>query len=235
MQVDGVTITAYQDGPYLVRGRFQMLDQEGRTIALERPTIALCRCGKSRIRPLCDGTHRAIGFRAASAAERPEDLGPPVAVQAPAIARAADARSANGLNGHGPRTRGAGGAPAVQRNTSWASPDPDSASLRARVREAGECLARSLKGPCTACDYAAMSLAEPLLAAAQQLLESEAPGADLAPGGGSNGRPGPVGIDACRVSVERAAATARRESSEDDPRLAQVCSLLVDAAKALAS
>jgi CDGSH-type Zn-finger protein len=64
-----VTITAYKDGPYLVRGPFQLLDQDGNQLALARPTIALCRCGKSRIRPLCDGTHRSIGFRAPGHAE----------------------------------------------------------------------------------------------------------------------------------------------------------------------
>jgi len=31
---------------------------------LERETIALCRCGKSRLRPCCDGTHKLIGFEA---------------------------------------------------------------------------------------------------------------------------------------------------------------------------
>jgi CDGSH-type Zn-finger protein len=65
-----VTITAYQDGPYLIRGPFRLTDQNGGEIDLERRTIALCRCGRSRIRPFCDGTHRSIGFRAPS---RPED------------------------------------------------------------------------------------------------------------------------------------------------------------------
>jgi len=64
-----VTITPYRDGPYLVRGAFAVQDQEGNEIALERRTIALCRCGKSRIRPFCDGTHRLIGFEAPSGYE----------------------------------------------------------------------------------------------------------------------------------------------------------------------
>jgi CDGSH-type Zn-finger protein len=64
-----VTITPYRDGPYLVRGTFTVQDQDGNEIALERRTIALCRCGKSRMRPICDGTHRSIGFEAPSAPE----------------------------------------------------------------------------------------------------------------------------------------------------------------------
>jgi CDGSH-type Zn-finger protein len=66
-----VTITAYQDGPYLIRGPFRLTDQNGGEIDLERRTIALCRCGRSRIRPFCDGTHRSIGFRAPSRPEEP--------------------------------------------------------------------------------------------------------------------------------------------------------------------
>jgi CDGSH-type Zn-finger protein len=64
-------IVPYQDGPYLVRGPVVLRDQDGQSIELNRRTIALCRCGKSRMRPLCDGTHRMIGFRAPSAQERP--------------------------------------------------------------------------------------------------------------------------------------------------------------------
>ncbi|HET7589503.1 MAG TPA: CDGSH iron-sulfur domain-containing protein [Solirubrobacterales bacterium] len=64
------TITPYPDGPYLVRGDFAVTDQEGNELALERQTIALCRCGRSRMRPFCDGTHKLIGFEAPSGPER---------------------------------------------------------------------------------------------------------------------------------------------------------------------
>jgi CDGSH-type Zn-finger protein len=63
-------ITPYQDGPYLLRGDFEVTDQDGRVIETGRRTVALCRCGRSQIRPFCDGTHKLIGFRAAGAAER---------------------------------------------------------------------------------------------------------------------------------------------------------------------
>ncbi len=72
---DEPTITAYRDGPLLVRGPFRLQDQEGNEIVVERRTVALCRCGKSRIRPFCDGTHKLTRFRAPSEAEdraRPE-------------------------------------------------------------------------------------------------------------------------------------------------------------------
>ena len=62
-------ITAYRDGPLLVRGAFRLEDQDGNPIVTPRDTIALCRCGKSRMRPFCDGTHRLVGFRVPSTAE----------------------------------------------------------------------------------------------------------------------------------------------------------------------
>jgi CDGSH-type Zn-finger protein len=66
---DDATLTPYRDGPYLLRGSFRILDQDGREIETQRSTVALCRCGRSQIRPFCDGTHKVIGFKAAGGAE----------------------------------------------------------------------------------------------------------------------------------------------------------------------
>jgi len=60
------TITPYRDGPYLISGSFELRDQDGNTIEVARKTVALCRCGRSQMRPFCDGTHKLVGFRAAS-------------------------------------------------------------------------------------------------------------------------------------------------------------------------
>jgi CDGSH-type Zn-finger protein len=57
-------VTPYPNGPYLVRGDFEILDPDGNVIDARRRTIALCRCGASRTKPFCDGTHKAIGFEA---------------------------------------------------------------------------------------------------------------------------------------------------------------------------
>jgi CDGSH-type Zn-finger protein len=62
-----VLITPYRDGPLLVRGPVRIIDPDGREIAQRRDPIALCRCGKSRLRPFCDGTHKLVGFRAPGA------------------------------------------------------------------------------------------------------------------------------------------------------------------------
>ena len=69
MPRDRVTITPYRDGPLLVRGEFEILDQDGNPIDPGRETVALCRCGKSRLRPFCDGTHKLVRFKAPGGAE----------------------------------------------------------------------------------------------------------------------------------------------------------------------
>jgi CDGSH-type Zn-finger protein len=71
-------LTPYPDGPYLIRGDFRLTDPDGREIDPRRKTVALCRCGASRRKPFCDGTHKLIGFRAAGG----EAVGLPVALDA---------------------------------------------------------------------------------------------------------------------------------------------------------
>jgi CDGSH-type Zn-finger protein len=61
---DGAEIVPYRDGPLIVRGSFTLRDEDGRTIDAGRQTVALCRCGRSRLRPFCDGSHRRTGYRA---------------------------------------------------------------------------------------------------------------------------------------------------------------------------
>lgn len=68
---EGATITPYRDGPLIVRGDFRLVDQDGAEIDPGRRTIALCRCGKSGIKPFCDGSHKRGGFSAPSAPSRP--------------------------------------------------------------------------------------------------------------------------------------------------------------------
>jgi CDGSH-type Zn-finger protein len=59
-------ITPYRNGPYLVRGPFVLVDQDGNEIEVKRRVVALCRCGRSAMRPFCDGTHKTTRFRAES-------------------------------------------------------------------------------------------------------------------------------------------------------------------------
>jgi CDGSH-type Zn-finger protein len=81
-------ITPYRDGPYLVRGPFTLVDQDGNEIEVRRRVVALCRCGRSQMRPFCDGTHKAIGFQAPSGAPAP--LSAATDAEEPAAARDSD-------------------------------------------------------------------------------------------------------------------------------------------------
>lgn len=54
-------ITPKPNGPLLVQG-VPTLKQRGGDISPEKPVYALCRCGASRNKPYCDGSHAKVGF-----------------------------------------------------------------------------------------------------------------------------------------------------------------------------
>jgi uncharacterized Fe-S cluster protein YjdI len=56
-----VDVCASAQGPLLVRGGVRVLDAEG-NVLFEGEKAALCRCGGSRNKPFCDGTHKTNGF-----------------------------------------------------------------------------------------------------------------------------------------------------------------------------
>lgn len=56
-----VQIAVQRDGPLLVTGGIRVQRSDGQTLEV-RNRMALCRCGQSKIKPLCDGTHKEIGF-----------------------------------------------------------------------------------------------------------------------------------------------------------------------------
>jgi CDGSH-type Zn-finger protein len=60
----GAVVTVYADGPLILRGQFALAAQDGQPIPAGRRTVALCRCGRSAIKPFCDGSHARTGFHA---------------------------------------------------------------------------------------------------------------------------------------------------------------------------
>ena len=54
-------ITPADNGPYLVSGLETLYNSKGEKLDT-KPQIALCRCGGSKNKPFCDGTHNTIGF-----------------------------------------------------------------------------------------------------------------------------------------------------------------------------
>jgi CDGSH-type Zn-finger protein/uncharacterized Fe-S cluster protein YjdI len=57
-----LTIKPIPDGPLVVNGNLSIRAASGR-LAWEGDQTALCRCGGSKNKPFCDGTHRNIGFK----------------------------------------------------------------------------------------------------------------------------------------------------------------------------
>jgi len=51
-----------KNGPVLVTGNFIVRDTKKKKIKIEGEVVALCRCGSSRKKPFCDGSHLRIGF-----------------------------------------------------------------------------------------------------------------------------------------------------------------------------
>jgi len=56
-------VTVGSDGPLFVKGDVHVTDATGETILLDT-RVALCRCGHSRNKPLCDGSHEKVEFKA---------------------------------------------------------------------------------------------------------------------------------------------------------------------------
>jgi CDGSH-type Zn-finger protein len=67
---EALTIRCRENGPYLIQGAVTIVDHQGKpfTPPPGKDTIALCRCGQSKNRPFCDGSHRTCGFQAAETA-----------------------------------------------------------------------------------------------------------------------------------------------------------------------
>ena len=74
---DPVVIRCRENGPLVVQGPIVVVDHLGQPFRLPegKANVALCRCGQSKSRPFCDGSHRDAGFQAAelSPATPPRD------------------------------------------------------------------------------------------------------------------------------------------------------------------
>ena len=67
-----VTVELQKDGPLKVSGLTAFKNSRGEAITA-RKTVFLCRCGDSRNRPFCDGTHVQTGFTGARSDDRVPD------------------------------------------------------------------------------------------------------------------------------------------------------------------
>lgn len=70
---DAPTISPKENGPYLVTGCSVLKGMADGTVYPSAGTVALCRCGGSKNKPFCDGTHAKNGFTSARADDRVPD------------------------------------------------------------------------------------------------------------------------------------------------------------------
>lgn len=63
-----------EHGPLVIEGAVRIVDHRGNEFPLpksDKKWVALCRCGQSKTKPFCDGTHKQCGFEAAELAPEP--------------------------------------------------------------------------------------------------------------------------------------------------------------------
>lgn len=58
-----VRIYAKPNGSLRVTGKVDFIDADGNLIETKE-SFSLCRCGHSKEKPFCDGSHREAGFQA---------------------------------------------------------------------------------------------------------------------------------------------------------------------------
>ena len=65
-----LTIRCRENGPLVLPAAFKIVDHLGNEFPLPagKENIALCRCGHSKSKPFCDGSHRQCAFQASEAA-----------------------------------------------------------------------------------------------------------------------------------------------------------------------
>lgn len=49
------------NGPLIIHGNLRIIDKDGKEVSKENATT-FCRCGASKNKPFCDGSHSKIGF-----------------------------------------------------------------------------------------------------------------------------------------------------------------------------
>jgi CDGSH-type Zn-finger protein len=63
------TLTIYPDGPLVLRGDFEIRSVDGAPVDTGH-VVALCRCGRSAVKPFCDGSHKIARALDGAAAQR---------------------------------------------------------------------------------------------------------------------------------------------------------------------
>jgi CDGSH-type Zn-finger protein/uncharacterized Fe-S cluster protein YjdI len=59
-----IEIKVTEDGPIALKGNIEVIGSDGRRVA-QKTKAFLCRCGASKGKPFCDGSHKEAGFKKA--------------------------------------------------------------------------------------------------------------------------------------------------------------------------
>lgn len=62
--MEKVQVKCIKNGPYEIQGTLTIVDANDKTLSQSgNATYYLCRCGGSKTKPMCDGTHERIHFQ----------------------------------------------------------------------------------------------------------------------------------------------------------------------------
>lgn len=57
MENNNTSVKVLENGPYIINGKIILIDKDGKE-EIKEGKVSLCRCGLSKNKPFCDGTHR---------------------------------------------------------------------------------------------------------------------------------------------------------------------------------
>lgn len=73
MSDEKLIIRCRENGPFVLPAKIKLVDHLGNEFVLPagKENVALCRCGASKGKPFCDGSHKAVGFQGCETAPPP--------------------------------------------------------------------------------------------------------------------------------------------------------------------
>lgn len=78
----GTKITILSNGSARIEGDFEIVDKDGNSYGLGgRTLVSMCRCGLSKNKPFCDGSHKGHFDHEAKAFDLPPKPTPPPPAQ----------------------------------------------------------------------------------------------------------------------------------------------------------
>lgn len=61
-----IIIELRKNGSMKLPGPLVLIDENGQETVIDKTVVSFCRCGASKDKPFCDGSHKEIGFEGTS-------------------------------------------------------------------------------------------------------------------------------------------------------------------------